>query len=66
MRLREVMAELRYHWGDVYEFAVVGDRYTATAKFGSRDQLSADRPEELGAMVRRHYRPDLLQERCST
>jgi hypothetical protein len=60
------MAQLRYHWGDVYKFAVAGDRYTATAKFGSRDQLVADDPEDLRAMIRRHYRPERLQDGCST
>jgi hypothetical protein len=65
VRVREVMAQLRWHWGDVYDFAVVEDKYTATAKFGSRDQLSADDPEDLRALVRRHYRRP-LEERSST
>jgi hypothetical protein len=59
------MAELRYHWGDVYEFAIVNGHYAATAKFGSREHLSADEPEELRAIIRRHY-PERLQDRCST
>jgi hypothetical protein len=66
MRRQEAMAQMRYHWGDVYRFAVTDGRYTATAKFGQRDVLAADNPDELLASVRRHYRPDLLEERCST
>lgn len=66
MRQREVMAQLRRHWGDVYRFSVVDGRYTATAKFGRRDVLDANDPEELLGKIRRHYRPGLLEERCST
>ncbi len=57
---------MRSDWGDVYKFAVVNGRYAATAKFGSRECLYANDPEELRAMIWRHYRPERLQDRCST
>lgn len=66
MRAREMMAQLRYHWGDRYEFTVADGRYMATARFGRRDVLEAADPEDLLGQVRRHYRPDILEERCST
>jgi hypothetical protein len=66
MRRSEALAQLRYHWGDVYTFALVGGRYTATAKFGKGDVLDADDGDELLRQVRRHYGRDMLQERCST
>jgi hypothetical protein len=60
------MAQLRSDWGDVYLFAHAGGRYTATARFGQREVLSAEDPEELLARIRRHYRRDPPEERCST
>jgi len=65
MRRREAMAQLRYHWGDVYTFALVGGQYRATARFGKGDVLDADDPDELLRQIRRHYGPELLRERCS-
>jgi hypothetical protein len=65
VRQQEAMAQLRYHWGDVYAFAVVHGRYTATAKYGDRDVLAADDASELLAKIRRHYRKS-PEERCST
>ena len=66
MTTKELMASLRYHWGDAYELAVADGHYTATAKFGQRDVLSADDAEELLVKIRRHYRRDSLEERSST
>ncbi len=66
MKRQEALAQLRYHWGDVYRFAVADGRYIATAMFGQRDVLSAADPDELLAKIRQHYRRDLLEERCST
>lgn len=66
MRRQEVMAQLRFHWGDCYAFAAASGRYAATAKFGKRDVLTADDPEELLGKIRRHYRRKPLEERCST
>jgi hypothetical protein len=65
VRERELLADARYHWGDVYAFAITNGRYTATARYGERDVLAADNPEELLAKVRRHYRPPVV-ERGST
>jgi hypothetical protein len=66
MTQREAMTQLRYDWGDAYSLAIVGGRYTATAKFGKRDVMVADDPTELLRQIRQHYGRDLLQERCST
>ncbi len=66
MRQREAIAQLRYHWGDVYTFTVADGRYIATARFGQRDVLYGAGPDELLGKIRRHYRQDLLEERCST
>ncbi len=66
MRRQEVMAQLRYHWGDVYQFTIADGRYRAAARFGQREMLDAEDPRELLGKVRRHYRRDLPQERCST
>jgi hypothetical protein len=66
MTAREAIAQLRYHWGDRYSFSVTHGRYLATAKFGQREVLEADDPDELLRKIRRHYRSDGLQERCST
>lgn len=60
------MTQLRFHWGDVYRIAYSAGQYTATAKFGDRDVLSADDPVGLLAKIRRHYRRDPPEERCST
>lgn len=66
MRQQEAMAYLKFHWGDVYEFAIVSGRFIATARFGARDALSSDDPESLLRQIRRHYRRGHLVERCST
>jgi hypothetical protein len=66
MTSRELLASLRFHWGDKYEFKVTAGRYTAAARFGQREVLTAEDPEQLLTKVRRHYRPELLDERCST
>lgn len=66
MSAREMMAHLRYHWGDVYMFKLAKGRYFAAANFGQRDVLEAGDPEELLQKVRRHYLRDAPQERCST
>jgi len=59
------LAFLRYHWDEVYNFTRDGPQYVATAKYGQRDRLTANTPEQLLSMVRRHYRPPPA-ERCST
>jgi hypothetical protein len=66
VRAQEELAQLRYHWGDVYVFGVANGCYTATAKFGQLDMLEARDLAELLRKVRRHYRSDMLHERCST
>jgi hypothetical protein len=66
MMRHEVMAQLRYHWGDAYAFTAASGRYTDTAKFGRRDVLTAEDPEQLLRKIRLHHRPELLEERCST
>jgi hypothetical protein len=63
---RESLAQLRYHWGDAYVIAVIDGHYTATARFGQREVLDGLDPDELLRKIRRHYRRDPLQERCST
>jgi hypothetical protein len=63
VRRREALTVMRFHWGDVYRFAVVAGRYMATARFGTREVLAADDPEELLAKIRRHYPGP--SERCS-
>jgi hypothetical protein len=65
MTTRELLASIRYHWSDVYQITVANGQYTATAKYGERDVLAADDPEELLAKIRRHYRRP-GQERSST
>ena len=55
MRRQEAMAQMRFHWGDVYRFAVAAGRYTATAKFGTYEVLAADEPEQLLDKIRQHY-----------
>jgi hypothetical protein len=56
---------LRYHWGDRYEFEIRDRQYTATAKFGGADVLTASTAVELRAQLWKHY-PGLLTERRST
>jgi hypothetical protein len=65
MTTRELVASIRYHWSDVYEITMANGRYTATARFGEREVLAADDPEELLAKIRRHYRRP-AEERSST
>jgi hypothetical protein len=60
------MAYLRFHWDDAYIFAVTGGKYTARAKFGQADLLEAHTPDELLAMVRRHFPGDTGAGSCST
>jgi hypothetical protein len=62
---REVLASIRYHWSDAYQITAVNGHYTATARYGDRDVLTADEPEELLAKIRRHYRRP-TEERSST
>jgi hypothetical protein len=66
MTSRELLASLRFHWGDTYDFHKAAGRYSATAKFGKGEILTAEDPEAHLTKVRRHYRPDPLDERCST
>jgi hypothetical protein len=55
VRQREALAQMRFHWGDVYVFAIVMGRYTATAKFSTHNVLTADDPEQLLDKIRQHY-----------
>jgi hypothetical protein len=63
---RQALAHLRFHWDDAYNFAFSNGSYTATAKFGNCEMLSAEDPEELLRKIRRHYRRDRLVEKSST
>jgi len=55
MSIRSTMAYLRYRWEHAYTFAVSDGKYTALARSGDRDLLTADDPDELLIKVRRHY-----------
>jgi hypothetical protein len=61
---RELLAEMRFHWGDVYVFAACEEGFKATGKFGEREVLTAPDLQELLTKVRRHY-PGLVAERMS-
>lgn len=50
------MQYLRQHWDEVYTFAKQNGRYIAREKFGKHEELTADTPEQLLTMIRRHYR----------
>ena len=56
---------LRYHWGEWYVFEIRDGQYTATAKFGTADVLTADTTEELRSQSWKHC-PGLQAERRST
>lgn len=56
---------LRYHWGVWYDFEIRDGKYTATAKFGTADVLTADSAEELRGLLWKHH-PDPQTERRST
>jgi hypothetical protein len=45
--LKITISFLRYHWGDWYDFEIRDGQYTATAKFGTDDVLTADTAEAL-------------------
>jgi len=47
MSIRSTMAYLRYRWEHAYTFAVSDGKYTALARSGDRDLLTADDPDEL-------------------
>jgi hypothetical protein len=66
MSPHEALAHLRFHWDDAYHFAFRNGSYSATAKFGRCEVLSADDPEELLRKIRRHYRRHRLVEKSST
>jgi hypothetical protein len=66
MTTSQLLADLRYHWGDVYDFARARpEGFTATARFGEHEVLRAGDLHELQAKVRRHY-PGSAVERMST
>jgi hypothetical protein len=50
------MEYLQQQWGDAYTFTRRNDQYTAKEKFGKHEELAADTPEQLLAMIRRQYR----------
>jgi hypothetical protein len=56
---------LRYHWGTWYSFAVRSGQFTATAKFGTGDVLTAETAECLRQQIWRHY-PGSSAEMSST
>jgi hypothetical protein len=56
---------LRRHWGDAYSITVRGGTWTAVARFGDRQTLTAGSADELSGMIRRHY-PGESGERSST
>ena len=63
---RADMKYLRWHWEQDYEITEDNGRFTARARFGSRDVLEADSPVELLTLVRRHYPRHRGTEQCST
>jgi hypothetical protein len=65
MRPKEALALLNFHWDDAYRFAFCDGRYTATARFGSREASASDDPDELQRMIRRPC-PTRITERSST
>ena len=61
------MRYLQWHWGDVYQFTWEPDgTCTAQARFGSNDTLTANTPNELLTLVRRHYPRHKISDQCST
>jgi hypothetical protein len=49
------MRYLDFHWGDAYSLSEEDGSYTARAKFGARDVLTADSPAQLYLRIRAHY-----------
>lgn len=52
------LIHLNMHWGSRYDFTApqnIGDKWTATARFGERDQIQASSAAELLKEVRDHY-----------
>jgi hypothetical protein len=51
-------ANLRYHWGAVYDIRKTGPwKWQAVAKFGTHDVLIAESAYELRQIIFRHYSP---------
>lgn len=53
--MRVTLAYLRHHWGDVYTISKQGGTWTAVARFGDRETLTAGSADDLIVMIRRHY-----------
>lgn len=54
--MNTTIAYLRNHWGEVYEFESSSDgTFTATARFGNHQALTADSADELLLLVWHHY-----------
>lgn len=54
-------ANLRYHWGTVYDIRQVGQwKWVAVAKWGNRDMLTAETADGLRGLIHRHYGPKTL------
>lgn len=52
---KTTLAYMRYHWEDAYTFEFANGKYSATAKFGAHELLTADDPDNLLIKIRRHY-----------
>jgi hypothetical protein len=48
------LADLKHHWGDAYNIALIGDRWVAQ-RGDSRTSFSADSPDGLLALIREDY-----------
>jgi len=52
------VANLRYHWGAVYDIWQAGPwKFVAVAKWGDLDTLTAETAEQLRQLIHRHYSP---------
>lgn len=56
---------LRKHWGTVYDFGESGGRYTATARFGDRQELASRDINELSVMIWHHYPGNTREAPCT-
>ena len=52
-------ANLRYHWGAVYEIRQVSQwKFVAVAKWGNHDMLTSGTADGLRSLIHRHYGPE--------
>ena len=47
--------ELRFHWGEAYDIAIVGDTWTAQRKDGRGGKLTDPLPEGLRLRIQADY-----------